>query len=150
MIHSISTQAVLVAQVEALKRQLNQMNAPQQQLLSCEFCGGDHDSVECPVNTSYEQVNFIGNFQGGQNNFQRPMQNQFQNRPQNRFSRPQANPQNDPFAPTYNLGWRNHANFSYKNSTQGPTQPPPGFQAPQEKKSDLEDLIRSLIRVKYI
>ena len=29
MIHSISTQAVLAAQVEALQRQLNQMNAPQ-------------------------------------------------------------------------------------------------------------------------
>ena len=28
---------------------------------------------------------------------------------------------------------------------QGATQPPPGFQAPQEKKSDLEDLIRSYI-----
>ena len=29
-IHSISTQAALAAQVEALQRQLNQMNAPQQ------------------------------------------------------------------------------------------------------------------------
>ena len=29
-IHSISTQAALVAQVEASERQLNQMNAPQQ------------------------------------------------------------------------------------------------------------------------
>ena len=28
-IHSISTQAALAAQVEALQRQLNQMNAPQ-------------------------------------------------------------------------------------------------------------------------
>ena len=90
----------------------------------------------------------MGNFQRGQNNFQRPMQNQFQNRPQNKFPRPQANPQNDPFAPTYNPGWRNHLNFSYKNPTQRSTQPPPDFQAPQapqEKKSDLEDLIRSYI-----
>ena len=117
-IHSISTQAALAAQVEALQRQLNQINAPQQQLLSCELCGGDHDSVDCTVNTSPEQANFMGNFQGGQNNFQRPMQNQFQNRPQNRFSRPQANPQNDPYAPTYNPGWRQHPNFSYKNPTQ--------------------------------
>ena len=76
------------------------------------------------------------------------MQNQFQNRPQNRFPKPQANPQNDPYAPTYNPGWRQHPNFSNKNPTQGSTQPPPGFQAlqaPQEKKSDLEDLIRSYI-----
>ena len=87
----------------------------------------------------------MGNFQGGQNNFQRPMQNQFQNRSQNRFPKPQANPQNDPYAPTYNPGWRQYPNFSYKNPTQGSTQPPPGFQAPQEKKSDLKDLIRSYI-----
>ena len=60
--------------MEALQRQLNQMNAPQQQLLSCEFCGGDHDRVDCPLSTSSEQVNFMGNFQGGQNNFQRPIQ----------------------------------------------------------------------------
>ena len=90
-IHNISTQAALATQVEALQRQLNQMNAPQQQLLSREFCGGDHDSVDCQVSTSSEQVNFMGNFQGGQNNFQKPMQNQFQNNPQNRFPRPQAN-----------------------------------------------------------
>ena len=38
------------------------MNAPQQQLLSCEFCGGDHDSVDCPVSTSSEQANFMGEF----------------------------------------------------------------------------------------
>ena len=80
-IHSISTQAALAAQVEALQRQLNQMNAPQQQMLSCEFCGGEHDSVDCPVSTFSKQANFMGNFQGDQNNFQRLMQNQFQNRP---------------------------------------------------------------------
>ena len=28
-------------------------------------------------------------------------------------------------------GIPNDPNFSYKNQTQGPTQPPPGFQAPQ-------------------
>ena len=61
-IHSISTQAALAAQVEALQRQLNQMNAPQKQLLRFEFCGGDHDSIDCPVSTSSEQVNFMGNF----------------------------------------------------------------------------------------
>ena len=53
-IHSISTQAALAAQVEALQRQLNQMNALQQQLLSCEFCGGDHDSVDYLVSTSFK------------------------------------------------------------------------------------------------
>ena len=65
---------------------------------------------------------------------------------QNKFPKPQANPQNDPFAPTYNLGWRTHPNFSYKNQTQGPTPPsPPGFQALQKNKNDIEGLIRSYI-----
>ena len=101
-IHSISTQAALFAQVEALQRQLNQMNASQKQVLICDFCGKDHDNMECQGATSSEQVNFMENFQEGQNNFNRPIQNQFQNRGMNRFSRPQANPQNDLFAPIYN------------------------------------------------
>ena len=36
-IHSKSTQVALTAQMEALQRQLNQMNAPQQQFLSYEL-----------------------------------------------------------------------------------------------------------------
>ena len=39
----------------------------------------------------------MGNFQGGQNSFQRPMQSQFQNnRGQGQFQRNQVNPQNNP------------------------------------------------------
>ena len=76
-IHSISTQAALAAQVEALQRQLSQMNALQHQMVSCEFCGGNHDSMDCQVSAFSEQVNFMSNFQRGQNTFQRPIQNQF-------------------------------------------------------------------------
>ena len=68
-VHSISTQAALAAQMEALQRQLNQMNAPQHQMFNCEFCGGNHDSMDCQVSASSEQVNFLDNFQGGQNNY---------------------------------------------------------------------------------
>ena len=75
----------------------------------------------------------MGNFQGGQNNYQRPIQNQFQNRGQDSFQRPQANPQNDPYALTYNPGWRNHPNFSYKNQNQEST-PPPGFKYLKKKR----------------
>ena len=121
------------------------MNAPQHQMVRCEFCGGNHDSIDCQVSASSKQVHSLGNFQGGQNNYQRPIQNQFPNRGQDRFLKPQANPQNDPYSSTYNPGWRNHPNFSYKNQNQEPTPPPPEFQAPQEKKSDLEDLIRSYL-----
>ena len=35
------------------------MNAPQQQLMSGEFCGGDHDSIDCQVSTTSEQANFM-------------------------------------------------------------------------------------------
>ena len=81
-------------------------------MVSCEFCGGNHDSMDCQVSASSKQVNFLGNFQGGQNNYQRKIQNQFPNIGQDRFLKPQVNPQNDLYAPTYNLGWRNHPNFS--------------------------------------
>ena len=101
--------------MEALQRQLSQMNAPQHQVFNCEFCGGNHNSMDCKVSASSEQVNFLGNFQRGQNNYQMPIYNQFPNRGQDRFFKPQVNPQNDPYSPTYNPGWRNHPNFSYKN-----------------------------------
>ena len=74
-IHSISIQAALSTQVEALQRQLSQMNALQHQMVSCEFCGGNHDSMDCQVSASSEQLNFMGTVQGGQNTFQRPIQN---------------------------------------------------------------------------
>ena len=84
-------------------------------MFNCEFCGGKHNSMDYQVSAFSEQVNFLGNFQWGQNNNQRPIQNQFSNKGQDRFLKPPANPQNDPYAPTYNLGSRNHPNFSYKN-----------------------------------
>ena len=80
-VYSLNTQA---AQVEALQRQLNQMNASQHQMVSYEFYGGNHDNMDCQVSASFEKVNFMGNFQRGQNIFQRPIQNQFQNRGQDR------------------------------------------------------------------
>ena len=52
--------------MEALQRQLNQMNAPQHQMFNCEFCGGNHNSMDFQVSASFEQVNFLGNFQMGQ------------------------------------------------------------------------------------
>ena len=54
-------------------------------------------------------------------------------------------PPNNPYSDTYNLRWRNHPNFSYKN--QNPIRPPPlGFQPqPYEKKFDLEELLKNYI-----
>ena len=45
------------------------MNAPQHQMFNCEFYGGNHNSMDYQVSASSEQVNFLGNFQGGQNNY---------------------------------------------------------------------------------
>ena len=102
-VHSISTKVTLATQMEALQKQLNQMNVSQHQMVSCAFCGGDHDSMDYQIGISSKQVNFMKKFQGSQNNFNRPIQNEFQNRGLNRFQIPQANPQNDPYALTYNL-----------------------------------------------
>ena len=76
-------------------------------------------------------------------------------------------PQNNPYSNTYNPGWRNHPNFSYRNNNPMPSNPsqsqpqPPGFQyrapyaqapqpAPQQPpppqpKSNLESLMERFI-----
>ena len=61
--------------MESLQKKLEKMNASSMhhQMVSYEFFGGDHDSMECQVSTSFKQVNFMGNFQGGKNNFRRPI-----------------------------------------------------------------------------
>ena len=66
-IHNISTQTALAAQVEALQRQLAKMDASKmhQHMVICEFYGGEHDSMDCQVSASFEQINFMGNFQRG-------------------------------------------------------------------------------------
>ncbi|XP_050207484.1 uncharacterized protein LOC126656903 [Mercurialis annua] len=58
-------------------------------------------------------------------------------------------PRNDPYSNTYNPGWRNHPNFSWRDGNNTKPQGPPGFQqnraAPpppqQEKKPSLEDMM---------
>ncbi|XP_071901108.1 uncharacterized protein [Coffea arabica] len=56
---------------------------------------------------------------------------------------------NDPFAPTYNPGWRNHPNFSYASKPPGfqqHFQPRPPVQQPSTSNSNmsLEDMVKSL------
>ena len=145
-IHSIDTLSSLSAQMELLNKKMDGLNVMPHHAQDSNYDvnGGEQD-MEFQDHSS-EQVNFMGNFQGGQNSFQRPTQNQFQNnRGQGQFQRNQVNPQNNPYSATYNPGWRNHPNFSYKNQnalippTNGPQAPP------QEKKSDLEELLKSYI-----
>ena len=103
--------------------------------------GGEQD-IELQDCSFSKQANYMGNFQGGQNNFQKTTQNQFQNnREQGQFQKAQVNPQNNPNSSIYNPGWRNHPNFNYKNQN---ALIPPTI-GPQEKKSDLEELLKTCI-----
>lgn len=103
---------------------------------SYEICGSiDHLTENCQVgspfakNTSY-QVNYVSNFN--------------------------LRPINDPYSNTYNPGWRNHPNFSYRpNPSLMPQmnarqplefqRPPFPQQAPQ--KSNLEAMVESMLLV---
>ncbi|XP_022871446.1 uncharacterized protein LOC111390615 [Olea europaea var. sylvestris] len=70
-------------------------NAVQTKRASCEECGADHSTVNCPILIQgTEHVDFI---QGGQRQ------------------------QNNPYSDTYNPSWRKHPNFSWSN--QNPTAP---------------------------
>ena len=80
--------ATLIDRIEVLELQ----GHPQANQISSSMCNGcgalDHILKECsslknPIENGLEQVNA---------DYQRPI--------------------NDPYAPTYNLGWRNHPNFS--------------------------------------
>ena len=47
----------------------------------------------------------------------------------------QPNPRNDPFAPTYNPGWKNHPNFSW-NQGQNHHSQPSSYQNPPFQKQN--------------
>ncbi|XP_048228995.1 uncharacterized protein LOC125369808 [Ricinus communis] len=114
--------------------------------ISCEFCSGPHYGANCnaggmfassstssKVSADHEQVNYMRSAPGQQNN---------------------------PYSSTYNPGWRNHSNFSWRNNNAGvhsfrascknrhknkeearPLELPP----PAEKKSNLEELMMKFI-----
>ncbi|XP_022883489.1 uncharacterized protein LOC111400305 [Olea europaea var. sylvestris] len=86
-----------------------------QSLPICDICGANHPSPSCPLigsgSASTEQVAYTQNFQRQGYN---------------------------PYSQTYNLGWRNHLNFSYENN-QNVLNP-----KPQEKKEGWEEAIAKL------
>ncbi|KAI3819085.1 hypothetical protein L1987_12908 [Smallanthus sonchifolius] len=98
-VHQVDGITSLAAQVEALSTKIDQMHVHKARSL-CELCGGAHPTSACQVGDqgAHEQVDFMSN----------------QNRPQN-----------NPYSNTYNPGWRNHSNFSWKSGNNG--QQPPGF-----------------------
>ncbi|XP_020254122.1 uncharacterized protein LOC109831194 [Asparagus officinalis] len=110
------------------------MNSVASNSTNCEICGIiGHSAVECQIGNSSspdaplsEHVNYMNNF----------------------------NQKGDPFFNTYNPGWRNNPNLSYKNPPLNPIPHsnfrPPGFQTPRlpypsPQKSNLESLMENFV-----
>jgi len=99
--------ACLARKVEALElKRSDQLKSVQE--IICQICEtNEHSTNDCPTLPSfkeciYEQANAL-------NNFQRPNQN--------------------PYSQTYNSGWRNHPNFSWKSGNNNAQTSRPPFQA---------------------
>ncbi|XP_062106297.1 uncharacterized protein LOC133817724 [Humulus lupulus] len=97
-VHELDAITALTAQVASLTKQLQQDTVYAnviQMAASCEICGGSHSFNQCPASNNdnipmdQAQVQDVGNFQ---------------------------RPFNNPFSNTYNAGWRNHPNFSWRNN----------------------------------
>lgn len=131
--HEVDEITLLNAKVEALQRELGRKNnSTVGSAMYCEiFSGDNHTADECQLGKEMgqEEVNMVNN---------------------------SFRPQNNPYSNTYNPGWRNHPNFSYKN-TQGaapqqgfnqnrPQQgfPPKQIEQQPAPKSNLETMIENL------
>ncbi|XP_062094036.1 uncharacterized protein LOC133800078 [Humulus lupulus] len=116
-IHELDVITALTAQVATLTKQLQKNSISDQAMQMqtvCDRCGGSRQFEQCmavEVNNviPMEQVNMMGNFNRQANN---------------------------PFSTTYNLEWRNHPNFSWRNN-QGPRKKiqQPISQAPPQEMS---------------
>ena len=115
MFNSVDEVSILSAQIEDLKRKIDNFNASNMyvQNISCDYCGGEPAYSECPVdNYSYpffEQTNFVDDFYRHPNN---PYFNTY-------------------YPETYYPEWSNQ-----------PTSPE--FQT-QEKENDFKELIKGFI-----
>ena len=96
----------LLAEIAALRAEVNNLKgtAMHVQSITCDLCGGGHDTSNCqtgnPFAKTTDTANYIGN-----------------------FFRPQ---ENNPYSNTYNQGWRQHPNFSWSNQNAA-QQPPSKF-----------------------
>ncbi|KAL5558977.1 hypothetical protein UlMin_035188 [Ulmus minor] len=127
-VHEVSEITSLTAQIASLVNTLNNqqathhqsVNSVQETGVSCVLCNGTHRFESCPSNS--ESVCYVGNI----------------------------NRNNNPFSNTYNLGWRQHPNFSWSNQGAGqgsnstPQRPqfPPGFQ--QQQKPQTSEFLSSM------
>lgn len=119
-IYEVDTYSALSAKIDSLFHKVESIshsaNAAQARKSNCEECGAEHSTKECPIlSQGVEQADYA---QWGQ--------------------RQQNNPNSD----TYNPGWRNHQNFSWRgdqNKFHNQNQPQGQFQ--QEKKIQLEEIL---------
>ena len=117
----------LFAQVSILSKKLQAsqqlgsqlpMHKVKESPLACEQCHGPHPTSQCLMmnamgDLTIEQAQYMAKF------------------PQNKNF--------NPYGQSYNLGWKNHPNFSWKNHNAGnPIEQAKPLQPPQEKKSSLD------------
>ncbi|KAL5542420.1 hypothetical protein UlMin_010130, partial [Ulmus minor] len=127
-VHEVSKITSHTAQIASLVNTLNNQQATPHQNVnsvqgtgeSCVLCNGTHRFESCPSNP--ELLCYVGNM----------------------------NRNNNPFSNTYNLGWRQHPNFSWSNqgvgqrSNSAPQRPqfPPWFQ--QQQKPQTNEFLSSM------
>ena len=74
MFSSVDEVSILFAQVEALRRNIDNFNTSNMyvQNIICDYCGGRHAYLDCPVDNycypSFEQTKFFGDFYRPSNN----------------------------------------------------------------------------------
>ncbi|CAL9021126.1 unnamed protein product [Prunus brigantina] len=111
-------------QISKLEQKLDALLALSSRNPSKEVCSicetHDHPTISCPLGAAYpefvqEQAKLVNSYNRG--------------------------PINDPYSQSYNPGWRNHPNFSWRN-TQNQANPP-SLQRPQQSSS-LEDIVKQM------
>ena len=132
-LHEVDAFDTLSAQIAPCQSQLGGMNVNSfhSPFITCEFCAGNHESVECQDGnqlffSTTEQVNYIVSSQ---------------------------RLQNDPFANTYNLGWENNPNLSWSDQssqsnqrTMPNHQPVVNHQPCEQRMSKLEDIFEEFMQ----
>lgn len=91
VILTVDANTTLLAQMEALSKhlvasQLEKANVSQIQTLKCDFCGEGHANGNCTPEVESAETQYA--------NFKK----------------------NNPYSNTYNLGWKDHPNFKWRNN----------------------------------
>ena len=130
----------LVNHVAQLTKQLNRQQGTANAIQTnpwelCEFCGGQHSSVECQSgNPTVEQAQYVLRFNQNQTQQQGPYGgNNYQNQNQGQGWR---NNQNQNSQTNQGYGWRNNQNNMPSNRAN---------ETPSEKKLDLEQALAQML-----